>query len=171
MPFELNLDSGLIIIMAAFDLYLITRFFQFRKQLLVRGTVPSRLFMLIIICGVVVVQACRGMFTQYTLAFNLVVVLAVALIAVTPSGISKDGMLSGVLPTVWSKMYYFEFEPYSDKKVRLRAHLATTERSLLFDKEKQPQVEAHLLANNVMTFAKYKELYKAKQQSKGKDKK
>lgn len=166
MPFDLTFDSGLVILMAAFDIYLIVRFFQFRKQVIVRGTVPSRLIMLALICVVFCVQAYRGAFTQYAMAFNVCVILAVLLIAVTPCGISKDGLLSGVFPTVWSKVYYYEFEEYSDKKVRLRAHLATTERNLLFDKDKQPQAEAHLIANNVLTFAKYKELYKAKKQGK-----
>lgn len=168
MPFDLTFDSGLVILMAAFDIYLLVRFFQFRKQVIVRGTVPARLIMLALICVVFCVQAYRGAFTKYAMAFNVCVILAVLLIAVTPSGISKDGILSGVFPTIWSKIYYYEFEAYSNKKIRLRAHLATTERNLLFDKDKQAQVEAHMLANNVLTFTKYKELYKAKQQAKGK---
>ena len=65
MPFPLDFDSGLVILMAAFDIYLIIRFFQFRKQIIVRGTVPARLIMLVIICIVFCVQAYRGAFTRY----------------------------------------------------------------------------------------------------------
>ena len=71
MPFDLTFDSGLIILIAAFDLFLLIRFFQFRRQIKVRGMVPGRLIMLGIVCAVVVIQACRGAFTQYTLAFNI----------------------------------------------------------------------------------------------------
>ena len=66
MPFDLTFDSGLIILIAAFDLFLLIRFFQFRRQIKVRGMVPGRLIMLGIVCAVVVIQACRGAFTQYT---------------------------------------------------------------------------------------------------------
>ena len=79
MPFDLTFDSGLIILIAAFDLFLLIRFFQFRRQIKVRGMVPGRLIMLGIVCAVVVIQACRGAFTQYTLAFNICTVLAVLL--------------------------------------------------------------------------------------------
>ena len=84
MPFDLTFDSGLIILIAAFDLFLLIRFFQFRRQIKVRGMVPGRLIMLGIVCAVVVIQACRGAFTQYTLAFNICAVLAVLLVAITP---------------------------------------------------------------------------------------
>ena len=80
MPFDLTFDSGLIILIAAFDLFLLIRFFQFRRQIKVRGMVPGRLIMLGIVCAVVVIQACRGAFTQYTLAFNICTVLAVLLV-------------------------------------------------------------------------------------------
>ena len=171
MPFPLDFDSGLVILMAAFDIYLIIRFFQFRKQIIVRGTVPARLIMLVIICIVFCVQAYRGAFTRYAWAFNITVILAVLLIAVTPCGLSKEGTLSGVFPTLWSKIYYYEFEPYSEKKIRLRAHLATSERNLIFDKDKQAQAEAHLIANNVLSFAKYKELSKARREGRNSGKK
>ena len=46
MPFDLTFDSGLIILIAAFDLFLLIRFFQFRRQIKVRGMVPGRLIML-----------------------------------------------------------------------------------------------------------------------------
>ena len=162
MPFPLDFDSGLVILMAAFDIYLIIRFFQFRKQIIV---------MLVIICIVFCVQAYRGAFTRYAWAFNITVILAVLLIAVTPCGLSKEGILSGVFPTLWSKIYYYEFEPYSEKKNRLRAHLATSERNLIFDKDKQAQAEAHLIANNVLSFAKYKELSKARREGRNSGKK
>lgn len=156
MPFDLTLDSGLIILIAAFDLYLVVRFFQFRKQLVVRGAVPARLVALVILCAVVVWQAGQGKFTSYIAAFNVCTILGVALIAVTPSGLSKEGILCNVMPTPWAKIFYYDIEPYSEKKIRLRAHLAASERSLIFDKDQQGLVEAHLQANDVMTFEAYK---------------
>ena len=77
-------------------------------------------------------------------------------IAITPSGLSKDGILCNVMPTPWIKVFYYDIEPYSEKKVRLRAHLAASERNLVFPKEQQNLVEAHLHANHVMTFEAYK---------------
>lgn len=164
MP-ELTLDSGLIILIAAFDLYLIVRFFQFRKQIVVRGAVPARLVALAILCAVVVWQASRGMFTSYTLAFNICTILGVTLIAVTPSGLSKEGILCNIMPTPWAKVFYYDIEPYSEKKVRLRAHLAASERNLIFPKDQRDLVEAHLHANHVMTF----EAYKAARQGRGRN--
>ena len=163
MPFDLTLDSGLIILIAAFDLYLVARFFQFRKQLVVRGAVPARLVALVILCAVVVWQASQGKFTSYTAAFNVCTVLGVALIAVTPSGLSKEGILCNVMPTPWAKIFYYDIEPYSEKKIRLRAHLAASERNLVFSKDQQGLVEAHLRSNAVMTFAAYKAFRQSRQ--------
>lgn len=158
MPFDLTFDSGLIILIAAFDLFLLIRFFQFRRQIKVRGMVPGRLIMLGIVCAVVVIQACRGAFTQYTLAFNICTVLAVLLVAITPSGLSKEGIFCNVMPTPWSKIFYYDIEEYSEKKVRLRAHLAASERNLVFPKEQKDLVIAHLKSQKVLSFEEYKAL-------------
>ena len=103
-------------------------------------------------------RACRGAFTQYTLAFNICTVLAVLLVAITPSGLSKEGIFCNVMPTPWSKIFYYDIEEYSEKKVRLRAHLAASERNLVFPKEQKELVIAHLKSQKVLSFEEYKAL-------------
>ena len=125
MPFDLTFDSGLIILIAAFDLFLLIRFFQFRRQIKVQGMVPGRLIMLV---------------------------------AITPSGLSKEGIFCNVMPTPWSKIFYYDIEEYSEKKVRLRAHLAASERNLVFPKEQKELVIAHLKSQKVLSFEEYKAL-------------
>lgn len=154
----LDFDSALIILIAGFDIFLIARFFINQKQVIVRGAVPSRSIMLIIVCAILVFQGFRGAFTKYTLAFNIATVLAIFLLWIAKTGLSAEGICSGVMPTPWSKIYYYEIEKYSETKVRLRAHLATTERNLIFDNDKQDEVEARVIAGGVLSFAQYKDL-------------
>lgn len=163
---QLDFDSGLIILIAAFDIFLIYRFFTNYKQTIMRGLVPSRAIMLIMVCVLVAVQTFRNAFTKYTLAFNIAVIFAIFLIWITRTGISKEGLLAGIMPTPWSKIYYYEIEPYSATKVRLRAHLASTERNLVFLNEQRDEVEAHLIAGGVLSFKQYKDLKNSKKNSK-----
>ena len=85
-------------------------------------------------------------------------VLAVLLVAITPSGLSKEGIFCNVMPTPWSKIFYYDIEEYSEKKVRLRAHLAASERNLVFPKEQKELVIAHLKSQKVLSFEEYKAL-------------
>lgn len=159
---QLDFDSGLIILIAAFDIYLIYRLITNYKQTIMRGLVPSRAIMLVIVCALVAVQTFRNAFTKYTLAFNIAVIVAIFLIWITRTGISKDGLLAGVMPTPWNKIYFYEIEPYSATKIRLRAHLAASERNLVFLNDQRDEVEAHLIGGGVLSFAQYKDLKNSK---------
>ena len=63
-----------------------------------------------------------------------------------------------IVDTPWSKIFYYDIEEYSEKKVRLRAHLAASERNLVFPKEQKELVIAHLKSQKVLSFEEYKAL-------------
>lgn len=158
----IDFDGALIILIAAFDIFLVYRLFINQKQVIIKGSVPSRFVMLLVLCVIMVVATMRGSITKYTLAFNIAAILAVLLLSLGKTGIAKDGLRWGFLPTLWSKIYYYEIEQYSDTKIRLRAHLATSERNLLFNKDQIETVEAHMIAGGILSFAQFKELKKKK---------
>ncbi|WP_458863124.1 DUF5673 domain-containing protein [Acidaminobacterium chupaoyuni] len=155
---QFDIDTLLVFGMGIFDLWLIFRFFANRKEIEVRGVVPSRLLAVILISALFIWQTWQGNFTRFRLVFCALILFAVVMIWATPCGLSKKGVLSGIFPTPWEKLYYYDFEPYSEGKVRLRAHLSTTERNLIFPEDQRAKAEAFLVAGKVLSFAQYKEL-------------
>lgn len=132
------------------------------RTIILRGSVPYRGPVMLIVCVVFAVFylyrwgvtreniVCMAVFLFVTLLFLLIRT------GLTEHGVSSNGM---VLP--YSKIKYYSIEEgTADDNVRVRINSTRREWVLLFPKEQEGLLEAHMVKNEIPTLEAYRETRK-----------